>query len=437
MKPVVVDISGQSLSHSELIEIGYARDNLGLSRNSWSLCSAGDRLYSVARTLLLLENEIPTLFCQLNENDDLAKSSLQFLQSELRVSSGLCAFLTSGSTGNPKLVVHKIENLRESSRKITQRFPELEGKRIHHLFPENYMAGVLNSTIIPFLTNGSILLDNKFDFRSSFTLFDRANQFESEYAWLSPSMISAITSQALRKRNQTPPWLVILAATGPLTQSVRDQCFDTLGIPIYNTFGTTESLFISTELQSGVGVNCGLPLVGVEPTIELSSGGQTAIGRGPLCIKSDTNAEYVFEGFKDLNGVITFRESPGYSKNHILTGDLCDLSEVGIQITGRTDDIVVLGGLNVSLSKIEAVARQYRGVIEVCASARFGGAISDLFLYYETAPDIDFSESSLQAFLTAELGFESTPRKLIRMSLPKTANGKIDRVKLRYKASSI
>jgi len=435
MNPVVIDISGRSLSHFELAKEASSRTNVSLKENSWSLCSAGDRLYSIARTFLLLERDIPTLFCQLDEKDELAKTALQFLQNELGNSRGLCAFLTSGSTGLPKLVVHKVESLRESSRKITQRFPDIAGKRLHHLFPENYMAGILNSTVVPLLTNGSIVIDHRFDFRSSFTLFDRANLFESEYAWLSPSMLSAVTSQALRARNHLPPWLVILSATGPLTQSVRDQSYSAMGIPVFNTFGTTESLFISAELEFSNNVSCGFPLDGVQPSIELLDGRQTHTGSGPLCIKSDTNAQYIFEGFNDFNGGIKFKEMLPYSRNQILTGDLCTISEFGIQITGRTDDVVVLGGFNISLSKVEEAGRRFRNVIEVCAAAPFGGAISDLILYFETAPDVEFSEPDFQEYLTSELGFESTPRRLIRMDLPKTANGKVDRVKLRTKVN--
>jgi len=431
MKPVVIELSGHSLSHSELLTEAFSRSTISLSKNSWSLCTAGDRLYSIARTFLLLENDTPTLFCQLNDKDELAKSALEFLRNELGNSRGLCAFLTSGSTGIPKLVVHRIESLRKSSRKITQRFPEIVGKRLHHLFPENYMAGILNSTVVPLLTNGSIVIDHKFDFRSSFTLFDRANQFESEYAWLSPSMLSAITSQARRRTNNLLPWAVILSATGPLTRSVRDQANAAMRIPIYNTFGTTESLFISAEVDPGMDVSCGFPLEGVKPFIESSISGQTLLGSGPLAIKSDTNAQYIFEGFKDFSGGIKFREVPSHPMNQILTGDLCAISEIGIQIVGRTDDIVVLGGLNISLSKIEGVARQFKDVVDACASAPFGGSISDLFLYFETAPNVNFLETDFQAYLTSELGFESTPRRLVQMSLPKTPNGKVDRVKLR------
>lgn len=431
MNSVVIDLSGRSLSHTELAKEATSRGNVSLSENSWSLCSAGDRLYSIARTYLMLERGFPTLFCQLEDKDELAKNALEFLQKEIRNANGLCAFLTSGSTGLPKLVVHKIDSLREASRKITQRHPDIAGKRLHHLFPENYMAGILNSTVVPLLTNGSILIDYKFDFRSSFTLFDRANQFESEYAWLSPSMLSAITSQALRARNQLPPWHVIMSATGPLTQSVRDQSYAAMGIPVINTFGTTESLFISAEAQYGAHVSCGFPLDGVEPSIELIDDEQSHDGSGPLRIKSDTNALYIFEGYKDSSGGVNFKELRSFPMNQLLTGDLCIISEFGIQLVGRTDDVVVLGGLNVSLSKVEEVARQFRDVIEVCASAPFGGAISSLILYFETAPNVNFSENDFQKYLVSKLGIDSTPRRLICMNLPKTANGKVDRVRLR------
>jgi len=433
MKPIVIDLNGCSISPKQLVDIARSHQYEEPKKNSWSLCAAGDRVYSIARTFLMLENENPTLFCQLSNTDELAQVTLQFLQDKFGSSRGLCAFLTSGSTGVPKLVVHTVENLREASRKILRRFPEAAGKRLHHLFPENYMAGILNSSVIPIISGGTIVLDNRFDFRSSFTILGRALEHKSEMAWLSPSMLAAMTSQALRERSIFPPWELILAATGPLSTGARDQSIDASGIPILNTFGTTESLFISTELKPERDVSCGIPLDGVTASIQIDGNTISQFGSGPLCIESNTTAKYIFEGFKDNEEKIYYREVIPHTLNYILTGDLSILSEKGIQIIGRTDDIVVLGGLNISLSRVEEVARQFQHILEVCALAPFGGSIADLILYFEVSPHVEFSERNFHHYLVSELGFESSPRRLVNISLPRTANGKVDRLALRTK----
>lgn len=431
MKPIVIDLVGRSIGPRQLIEIASSPPYQTLKNNSWTLCAAGDRVYSIARTFLMLENENPTLFCQLSDTDELAQATLHFLQERFGNSGGLCAFLTSGSTGVPKLVVHTVEDLREASRKIIQRFPEVAGKRLHHLFPENYMAGILNSSVIPIISGGTIVLDNRFDFRSSFTLLARAMEHKSEMAWLSPSMLAAMTSQALRGRSVFPPWELILAATGPLSTGARDQGIATSGIPILNTFGTTESLFISAELKPSNEVSCGIPLDGVQASIQIDELTRSQIGSGPLCIESNTTAKYIFQGLKDNEGKISYTEVVPLSLNYILTGDLSIISEQGIHIIGRTDDIVVLGGLNVSLSRVEEVARQFQHILDVCAIAPFGGSIADLILYFEIFPDVEFSERNFHQYLVSELGIESSPRRLVNISLPRTANGKVARQTLR------
>ena len=77
---------------------------------------------------------------------------------------------TSGSTGKPKGVIHSFENLIKSAESFNQRFGfSSENRFLHHL-PMSYMAGILNSIILPFITQSKIILGSRFSF-SNFSNF--------------------------------------------------------------------------------------------------------------------------------------------------------------------------------------------------------------------------------------------------------------------------
>ncbi len=431
MKPLVIDSKGNSYSSRDLDKIAESRlTNFG-RENAWFACGGGDRLVSTAFANSILDNQNPILFSQLKTEDRFVQGAVKFLDRTVTSNAGLCAFLSSGSTGIPKIIVHSVSSLKKSALKIVERYPEISGKRFHHFFPSNYMAGILNCTLIPLLSGGSIFLDDQFNFSSSFTTPVRAKEFKAKVAWLSPSMLASINIQASKGRGSFPEWEVVLAATGPLTTSVRDQVLEFSKSKIYNTFGTTESLFISTELEIRKQVDCGSPLSNVSARIMSEDGALCATGSGALYVKSDTVAKYIFQGFETVGGGFDFSEIPVSQDSYVPTGDAATIQNNRIQIEGRNDDIVVLGGLNISLARVESVAREFPQVIEVCAYARFGGTIADLSLYYE-ASDVDlFSERLFHEFLVEKLGMDDVPRKLFRRNLPRTPSGKVDRMQIR------
>jgi acyl-coenzyme A synthetase/AMP-(fatty) acid ligase len=101
-----------------------------------------------------------------------------------------------------------------------------------------------------------------------------------------------------------------------------------------------------------------------------------------------------------------------------------------LKIHGRSDSVVVLGGLNISLFEIERIVNQISGVIDSCAVAIDGGSIRDLTIFIERF-DTDAAElSSIKSILYDSLGESSMPRKIILGKLPRTSTGKIDRNQL-------
>ena len=99
---------------------------------------------------------------------------------------------------------------------------------------------------------------------------------------------------------------------------------------------------------------------------------------------------------------------------------------------GRIDDIVVLGGVNISLSQIETTANTFPGLLDSCARAEVGGTSTSIQLLYELEPGkINFGEQDLRTHLQSQLSPESMPRGLQEVKFIRSPNGKIQKGKIR------
>ena len=116
----------------------------------------------------------------------------------------------------------------------------------------------------------------------------------------------------------------------------------------------------------------------------------------------------------------------------VYTRDLVYFKENLPISAGRIDDIVVLGGVNISLSQIETTANTFPGLLDSCASAEVGGTSTSIQLLYELEPgSINFREQDLRIHLQNQLFPESMPRRLQEVKFIRSPNGKIQKGKIR------
>ena len=102
-----------------------------------------------------------------------------------------------------------------------------------------------------------------------------------------------------------------------------------------------------------------------------------------------------------------------------------------LHITGRTDDIINVGGLKVSPVEIEEVAMAVKGIRDcICISRNHPimGQVPELLVVME--PDADFSAKTIIRSLAASLvGPYKIPQAVRRVdAISRTFNGKPDRL---------
>jgi amino acid adenylation domain-containing protein len=158
-----------------------------------------------------------------------------------------------------------------------------------------------------------------------------------------------------------------------------------------------------------------------------------AAAEGELCVRGRQR----FDGYVDpSDNAGRFVGTDGAAASAITpdswyrTGDLVRRNTDGhLVYLSRLDDQLKINGYRAEPGEIEAQLRRYPGIAEAVIVPRPGPATTELFAFYvgtETA------KRALTAFLSERLPPYLVPRHYRRLeSLPRTANGKIDRKTLR------
>lgn len=317
---------------------------------------------------------------------------------------------TSGSSGIPKRVVLSAAALRASAAATAARIGS--GQWMLAL-PAAYIAGVqvlgrsLLAGIDPVLLEGRFTPDAFV--RATATLRDGVDRFTSFVPAQLATLLDAADEQP-RVRAALASYRAILVGGQALPERLRVRA-DAAGARIVRTYGSSET--------AGGCVYDGRPLDGVG-LAEVE--GEVRIS-GPMLadgyLGDDERTAQVFVPGSD--GVRWYR-----------TGDAGTITPAGrLAVTGRIDNVIVSGGINVSLDRVERVVRGIPGleqaVVVGVPDERWGEA-SVIFA------DVPHGEQLLEAArarVEAEIGRHARPAQLRAERVPTLASGKPDRESLR------
>lgn len=420
------EITRQSLRH-------LAESSMQVStRNGWIVSEGSDQWQTLLHVIAGLEFNQSVFF-----------AGSIFSQKEIEAAAAVLpaseapsfAFLTSGSTGTPKMVIHSGEALTQAALRLADVVP-LGGRRMHHLFPPNYMAGVLNCVLLPWVTDGSVVVGRSFSFETPLQMPLLLGESQSEVAWLSPRMMRSLATVAqhqddLRESLQRH-WRLAVSATGPLDVATRNAFSNVFQIPVLNTYGTTEHLFISAETDVIQNVSCGSLLphneiaFGTAPDENFS---KTFVMRqsGVVWVKTPFMTTLVADAKQDRGSFHGDAVPEGHFRQ---TGDVGRLDGGCLYVDHRTDDIVVWDGINISPRAYEDTANAINSVIETMLSlvSHNGRDLLVLFVVInDRDPTPNVIEQIGQRFRAWDLNLPAPNRILNVEELPRTHTGKINR----------
>jgi amino acid adenylation domain-containing protein len=335
-----------------------------------------------------------------------------------------CLIYTSGSTGRPKGVMCRHANVAFAVAAIARRLRLERASVVASVLPITFDYG-LYQPLLAIHADASAVLGEGVDAGPGLLRFVR--WAAADVVPLVPSMVQPLL--ALRRREpEPPPAVATFTSTGErLTAEQIDRLRDGFGgARVFSMYGLTEckrvSILTPEELDERPG-SVGRPLDGTECVVvdpltcrPLDDGevGELVV-RGP----------HVMAGYWRAPELTALRYRPwGPTQDAALfTGDLCRRDADGfLHFCGRTDDIVKLRGLRVSLVEIELATGSIPGVEQAVALP--AGVEHPVTLVAVG----ELSAAAVRAGLGERIEDYKIPDRIeVLPSLPLTLHGKVDR----------
>ena len=303
------------------------------------------------------------------------------ISSEYAPSYAAVAIGTTGTTGTAKEVLLTSTALISSARASNKFIGAQSGQTWSLLLPLTHIAAV--NVIVRSMELGTTPID----------LRDFAGEYpNADYTAIVPTQLFRALNGDRRLLDHLKSAKAVLVGGAALPQSLRNQA-KLAGITVITTYGMTETC--------GGCVYDGMTLDGVE--VEIRNG--TIFIKGPVLASSISLNESWYE-----------------------TSDLGEYENDRLVVTGRSDDVIISGGENLSLNAVENSLSVAFPNVQFAAFAvedpQWGQSL-------HLAVVGTISDHEILAQLEKDLGVFAKPKGVHRMtSLPLLGIGKIDRKSL-------
>ena len=329
----------------------------------------------------------------------------------------ICIFFTSGTTAFPKGVCHTPQNLINNAIKFNKIIGIKRKKNFLHLFPMYYMAGFLNSIICPLLAGNKIVLFNKSSVSNYFNFWKDVIKYEINYFWASPSIVNIIYEQRINKNflNKIKNTLnFIMVGTAPFHNHLKNKFKKKFHIKCLESYGSSEMLLVSTNLIN------------------------KSFGSGKLLdgikIKKDSSKNLLISSPFKFYGYLKKKNQIELNKDEYFnSGDTFERQKEFIKLTGRTKDIIIKEGINISPKYLEDQLLKIKFINEVAVVGLKNKLYGEIPIAFIKSKKKNLKEYIIE-ILKKKISEKIIPNDFIFLNkLPKNRIGKIDKNKLRKK----
>lgn len=347
------------------------------------------------------------------------KSDLMNEVSHIDLDRDYLVMFTSGTSGEPKGVVHSFRNLLTTALAFSDKFGFDSNNIFYQNMPMTYMAGFLNQMIIPFITGGKIIIGNRFSISEVMHFWKYPIKYGVNTFWFNPTMLSLLTKldrsdEGVRYTKSKK--IIGCVGTAPLYDEVKEHFESKYSITLYQSYGLSELLFISTNFPlKSQKENCvGDLLDGVE--IKIAEDDEILV-----------KVPWVFKGYTNLS------TKPFFENEFYKTGDVGMLLEDNsLVIKDRKKDIIIRGGINLSPRNIELLLSDMHLFSDFAiTSAKDQTIVEKIICYYVSENKITSEKMQINTELSSKLGSAYKIDEFILIDeIPKNINGKVDKKKL-------
>ena len=162
----------------------------------------------------------------------------------------LAIVYTSGTTSEPKAVVHNISSLVENAHEFGKIVGIDKNSRFYNMLSLTYLGGYYNLLLLPYVCESSVVLTHTYDPKSILNFWEPVIKNKVNTLWLVPSIISILLEfdRGNEGKNYCKQNIKFcLSGTAPLPYPIKLEFEEKYGIKIYENLGLTETFFISTS----------------------------------------------------------------------------------------------------------------------------------------------------------------------------------------------
>lgn len=340
-----------------------------------------------------------------------------------------CILLTSGSTGEPKGVVHTQATMLHAAVQIALTFPYASDERTVAFLP--FFASIPEQVLPTLLAGGSVDCIRRFDEeRVLRACADGGTSFDAV-----PTIMARLLDSPGAERMSALRW--IMFASEPVPVTLLERWWDVLPrVETHQLYGMTEMLTISwtpDRVLREHPTSVGRPYSTSTVRIVDGSGDEVPAGAlGEVTCASPA----LMRGYLDDPVATAAALTPGGA---IRTGDLAYLDDHGLlHLKGRLKDLIISGGMSIAPAEIELTACRHPRV----ASAAVVGLPHPRWgetpvVVAVPAAGNSLTPAELLDFCRAELaGYKRPTAAALVDSLPQTGIGKTAKGVLRERLRS-
>ena len=337
-------------------------------------------------------------------------------------SPALIAF-TSGTTSQPKGVIHSHQTLGFETRQLLANYPPDRGRQLTAT-PVGHFIGMLGAFLIPVLEGASIDLCDVWDPGKVLKLIESDGL---SVGGGPPYFVTSLLDHPDCTAEHVSHFKTVGLGGSTVPAAVTRRLAD-MGMFVFRSYGSSEHPSITGSSRDAPEdkrlFTDGNPRPGVE--IRLGPDGEI-FSRGPdLCL-----------GYTDDALTVRTFDADGWYR----TGDVGVLDDDGyLTITDRKADVIIRGGENISALEVEEVLLAMPAVAEavvVAAPDERLGERAAAVLRVREGHDMPTLDDVREHFKAAGVAIQKWPEELHRVDdYPRTASGKVQKFLVRQNISA-
>ena len=340
---------------------------------------------------------------------------------------------TSGTTGEPKGVIHTSNSLIGCTKALTERFGLDASDVLLVASPVGHMTGYAAIVLLSVYLGGTMVLQDVWEPKHGVSLMAREGV---TYTAASTPFLSDICDVVKAGAPSPASLRSFLCGGAPIPSVLIERAASELGIKVCSLWGMTEILAATLTEPSRASdkspTTDGRPLEGMEVRIVDFDGKPVPTEQsGRLLVRGCQ----MFTGYYKKSELKTF-DAEGWFDS----GDLAYMDGEGyIRISGRVKDVLIRGGENVPVVEIENLLYKHPAVAAVAVvgypDARLGER-GCAFIVPKPGSRIDLP--AMRAYLAeCKMAKQFWPERVeLVADLPRTASGKIQKFKLKEVAQA-